>query len=124
MTNPDCPACHGTGVLRTHDHIGIVDESNCDLCPQPDPTPHQPYTCAEREWLIARVEELEAGGWISCADRMPDKFTSVLGWFANGGYPIWAMHYDQEWCAELGMHELIFSDRDITHWKPIAAPKV
>jgi len=61
MTNPDCPACHGTGVLRTHDHIGIVDESNCDLCSQPDPTPHQPYTCAEREWLIARVAELEEG---------------------------------------------------------------
>ena len=74
--------------------------------------------------LEARVAELEAGGWISCADRMPNKFTSVLGWFANGGYPVWAMHYDQEWCAELGMHELIFSDRDITHWKPIAAPKV
>ena len=61
--------------------------------------------------------------WIKCTDRMPDKNTLVLAWSHNGGYPVWATHYDQEWCAELGMHELVFPDHQISHWKPINPPQ-
>ena len=38
MPKPDCPACHGTGIIRTYDHIGIVDEFVCDLCSLDDET--------------------------------------------------------------------------------------
>lgn len=60
--------------------------------------------------------------WIKCSDRMPEKNVSVMAWFFNGAYPIFAVHYDQEWCAWLGMHELIFPDYQISHWQPINPP--
>jgi hypothetical protein len=61
--------------------------------------------------------------WIKCSDQMPEKNLPVLAWFPNGAYPIWAVHYDQEWCGMLGQKELIYSDRDITHWQPINPPQ-
>lgn len=42
MPNPDCPACHGTGVIRTYDHIGLVDEFACDLCNPDDDDDREP----------------------------------------------------------------------------------
>ena len=27
-----CPACHGSGVIQTHDSAGLVDQFACDLC--------------------------------------------------------------------------------------------
>ncbi len=29
---PKCPACHGSGVIQTHDSGGLVDQFACDLC--------------------------------------------------------------------------------------------
>jgi hypothetical protein len=29
---PMCPACGGSGVIQTHDSIGLVDQMACDLC--------------------------------------------------------------------------------------------
>lgn len=60
--------------------------------------------------------------WISCKDRMPRPCVTVLAWFDNGGYPIWAYHNEGEWRATLGMYHLDFPEREITHWWPLAAP--
>lgn len=29
---PECPACHGSGVIQTYDSSGLVDQFACDLC--------------------------------------------------------------------------------------------
>lgn len=39
---------------------GETIDSDGGYCPKrAQPTPHQPHTCAEREWLVVRVAELE-----------------------------------------------------------------
>lgn len=81
---PECPACHGSGVIQTHDSGGLADQFACDLCSRDDASEREAFEA----WMKKRgtplhLEQTQAFDAFKAGMVHQACMTAVLMWQAE-----------------------------------------